>query len=103
MLQFALLPLQAGGEAADLDPTTILIATVIGLIIGLLIAAGAGYWVYKDASKRENNELMWAIGIAALLFLFFPVGIVALIVYVVLRGEKTDSEPMASEATGGEW
>ena len=103
MLQLALLPLQAGGEAADIDPTTILIATVIGFIIGLIIAAIGGYWVYKDASKRENNEVGWAIGVAALLFLFLPVGIVALIVYVILRGEKTDSEPIAAETTSSEW
>ena len=45
-------PLQAGGDA-------MLISMLIGTLIGLVIAIGAGYWIYKDASKRENNELLW--------------------------------------------
>lgn len=103
MLQLAYLPLQAGGEAAGLDSTTILIATVVGFVIGLLIAAGGGYWVYRDASKRENNELAWAIGVGALLLLLFPVGILALVLYVVLRGDETTADPVGGDPAGGEW
>jgi len=57
MLQLALLPLQAGGEAADIDPTTILIATVIGFIIGLIIAAIGGYWVYRTLRSVKTMKL----------------------------------------------
>ncbi|SEQ78964.1 hypothetical protein [Natrinema salaciae] len=102
MLQFALLPLQAGGEAAGLDQTTVLIATVVGFIIGLVIAAGAGYWVYRDAAKRENNELAWGLGVGGLLLVAFPVGVVALIAYVIIRGDKTATEPV-QEGPAGEW
>lgn len=103
MYQFALLPLQGGGEEFAVDSTTMLAAMVIGFLIGVAIAVGAGYWVYKDASKRENNELAWGIGIGALLFFFFPIGIIALIVYIIFRGDETESEPMSGDATGDEW
>lgn len=103
MLQLALLPLQSGGEELPVDSTTMLAAMVIGLIIAVAITVGAAYWVYKDASKRENNELAWAVGVGALLFLFLPLGLVALVAYVILRGDETASEPMSGDSTGGEW
>ncbi|RZH68919.1 hypothetical protein [Natrinema altunense] len=104
MLQLALLPLQTGGEAANVDSTAVLVGMIIGLIIGVLIAAGAGYWVYKDASKRENNELQWGIGVAATLFLVFPIGILVLVAYVIVRGDETGTEPMQEGgAAGGDW
>ncbi|WP_226482218.1 hypothetical protein [Natrinema amylolyticum] len=103
MLQLALLPLQAGGEAAEVDPTVVLIGMVIGFIVGVLIAAGAGYWVYKDASKREDNELLWGIGVAASLFLVFPIGIIVLIAYIIVRGDETAAEPMQEGTAGGDW
>ncbi|QCW04871.1 hypothetical protein [Natrinema pallidum] len=104
MVQLALLPLQAGGEAVNVDSTATLVGLIIGLIISVLIAAGAGYWVYKDASKRENNELLWAIGVAATLFIVFPVGIIVLIAYVIVRGNETQPEPVQEGgAAGGDW
>ncbi|WP_222915466.1 hypothetical protein [Natrinema sp. SYSU A 869] len=103
MLQLALLPLQAGGDTAGVDSTTFLIGMVIGFIIGLVIAAGAGYWVYKDASKRENNELLWGLGVAASLFLLFPIGIIILIAYIIIRGDETAAEPMQEGTAGGDW
>ena len=40
-------------------------------VINLLIAVLVGYWVYKDASRRHNdNAALWAVGVAlASLFL----------------------------------
>jgi len=102
-LQYPLLPLQAGGDMAEIDATTLMIAMVIGFIIGVVIAAGAAYWVYEDATKRENNELAWALGIGALLLLLFPIGVVALIAYVIFRSDETTTEPMTGETAGGEW
>ncbi|AGB33612.1 hypothetical protein C488_18685 [Natrinema pellirubrum DSM 15624] len=103
MLQLALFPLQSGGEDLPVDSTTMLAAMVIGLIIGVAITVGVAYWVYKDASKRENNELAWAVGVGALLFFAFPIGVIAVIAYVLLRGDETTTEPMGGDATGGDW
>ncbi|ELY55119.1 TMEM14 family protein [Natronolimnohabitans innermongolicus] len=72
---------------------------IASLVIGLLIAAGAGYWVYRDASNRQNNELLWALGIGFLLFLFLPVGLVAIVAYLLLRGDVTES----TDEHGGDW
>jgi hypothetical protein len=51
-------------------------------VIGLLIAAGIAFWVYKDAEPRGMNPILWAI----LTFLFC---IVALPVYLIIRKPKT--------------
>ncbi|MFA9502891.1 hypothetical protein ACERIM_08900 [Natrinema sp. H-ect1] len=103
MLQLALLPLQSGGEELPVDSTTMLAAMVIGFVIAVAITVGVAYWVYKDAAKRENNELAWAVGVGALLFVVFPIGILAVIAYVLLRGDETAAESMGGDATSGEW
>ncbi|QCC58818.1 hypothetical protein NP511_10180 [Natrinema thermotolerans] len=103
MLQLALLPLQSSGEELPVDSTTMLAAMVIGFVIAVAITVGVAYWVYKDAAKRENNELAWAVGVGALLFVVFPIGILAVIAYVLLRGDETATEPMGGDATSGEW
>lgn len=99
MIQFALLPLQTDAEEFALDPTILLVSTAVILIISI----GLGYWVYKDASKRDNNELLWSIGIGGLTFLTFIFGIVALVAYVIVRGDVTPDEPIEEQATGQEW
>ncbi|WP_049888058.1 hypothetical protein [Natrinema sp. J7-2] len=104
MLRLALLPLQVGGEAANVDSTAVLVGMILGVILTVLIAGSAGYWVYKDASKRENNELQWGIGVAATLFFLFPIGILVLIAYVIVRGDETGTEPIQEGgAAGGDW
>ena len=98
--------LQAEGEELPMDESTfVLIALAVSLVF-LVITIGVAYWIYKDASKRENNELLWALGTAGLLFLFFPLGVVAAIAYFVVRGEKTpedEGEPRQAEPAGQEW
>ncbi|WP_226043134.1 hypothetical protein [Natrinema sp. DC36] len=76
-----------------------LVSSIVLLIIGIAIA----YWVYKDASKRENSELAWALSIGGMMFLFFPIGIVLLIAYFVIRGDETTSDPVHEQPTGEEW
>ncbi|WP_440772386.1 hypothetical protein [Natronorubrum sp. DTA28] len=95
---FALAPLQTNGEEFGMSPTLILVSTVIFLIISVVI----GYWVYKDASKRDNNEVLWAIGTAGLTFFTFIFGLVALIAYFIIRGDETPDEPPEA-AGGGDW
>lgn len=97
MIELALVPLQAGEEMPGME------YYLIGMGIALLIALVAGYWVYKDASKRENNELLWAIGIAGLILLFLPIGLIALIGYVIIRGDVVEDDRTAAEATGDDW
>ncbi|WP_255291423.1 Sec62 family protein translocation protein [Natrinema sp. CBA1119] len=96
MLEHALLPLQT--DAGDL-----MMYYLIGALVLLLITIGVAYWVYKDASKRANNELLWTIGVAGLLFLFPPLGIIALIIYVVIRSDVTSGEPSQDGAVSSEW
>lgn len=97
--------LQAEGEELPIDESTFLIVAAVTSIVFLLITVGVAYWIYKDASKRENNELLWALGTAGLLILFFPLGVIAAIAYVVVRGEKTtpDAESRQAEPAGQEW
>ncbi|WP_339105422.1 hypothetical protein [Haloterrigena salinisoli] len=99
MIELALVPLQAGEEVTMPSTETLLIQLAVLLLLGI----GAGYWVYRDASKRENNELRWAIGAGVVMFLFPPAGVIALIVYYFVRGDATDGEPTAAETTGNEW
>lgn len=99
MLQLALVPLQTSGEEFAIDPMV-----WIGVfVVLLLVAIGVGYWVYRDASKRDNNELLWAVGTAGLLFLFPLFGIIVLVAYVILRGDETRAEPTQDGTTSGDW
>ncbi len=91
-------PLQTNGEEFAMDPTLILVSTAIFLILSVVI----GYWVYKDASKRDNNEVLWAIGTAGLTFFTFIFGLVALVAYFIIRGDETPDEPTEA-AAGGDW
>jgi hypothetical protein len=50
---------------------------LIGLVIGALIAA----FIYKDASQRGMNAIVWAI----FGFLF---GLITLIIYLIVRKPK---------------
>lgn len=96
MLERTLLPLQT--DAGDL-----MMYYLIGALVLLLITIGIVYWVYKDASKRENNELLWTIGVGGLFFLFPPVGILALIVYVIIRNDVTSGDPTQDGTVSSEW
>jgi hypothetical protein len=55
------------------------LAFVIGwFILWILVAI----WVYKDAEKRGKNGVLWLIIVILL-------GLIGLIIYLVVRGEKT--------------
>lgn len=97
-MQLTTVLLQAGGEDVAIDPTIV----IAGFIVLLVISIGVGYWVYKDASNRDNNELLWGIGVGALLFLFPILGIIALVAYVILRNDETTAST-GEDAASGEW
>lgn len=93
------LPLQAGGSEVGINP----MYALIGLLIVVLVAIGAAYWVYKDASKRDNNELAWAIGVGVVTFLIPLIGIGLLVLYLILRGDERTTEPMRDGPSDDEW
>jgi predicted nucleic acid-binding Zn ribbon protein len=57
---------------------TCAIFTLIWFVIWILVAI----WVYKDAEKHGKNGVLWLIIVILL-------GIIGLIIYLVVRGEKT--------------
>jgi hypothetical protein len=66
-----------------------LIVFVVGLVLfvlGVAIAAGAAYWVYRDATRRGRDDAtLWTVGVV-LGFLAGGVGGVAvLVVYLLVR------------------
>lgn len=89
-------------EDLPFDPETFAMISIVMTVVLLIVGIAVGYWVYKDASKRGNNELLWAAGVGGLLFLFFPIGIVVLIAYFVLRGDVVEPEAPGVEAKA-EW
>ncbi len=58
---------------------------IIQFIVALL--------VYKDAEKRENNGLLWFV-----LVVLPWIGIIFLIIYLIIREEKTEIKETLSEA-----
>lgn len=59
---------------------TCAIFALVWFIIWILVAI----WVYKDAEKHGKNGLLWLIIVILL-------GLIGLIIYLVVRGEKTVS------------
>lgn len=65
-----------------LGPEFLIIILLLGLAIAFLVAR----WVYKDAKKRGSNRpFLWGGGIGILLVVSFPLGVVALVIYLILR------------------
>lgn len=87
-------------EDLPVDMETLTMISIVMSIVFIVLAIAVGYWVYKDAAKRENNELIWAGATGVMTFLFFPIGIVLLIAYFVLRGDVRESEPESTSAAG---
>jgi len=67
----------------------LLILVLIGLfflVVSVAVAAGAAYWVHRDATRRGRDDAtLWAVGTLAG-FLFAGLGgIAVLIVYLLVR------------------
>ena len=67
------------GAIAGIAFATCAIFALIWFIIWILVAI----WVYKDAQKHGKNGVLWLIVVILL-------GIIGLIIYLVVRGEKTE-------------
>jgi hypothetical protein len=55
-------------------------------LIGLIIAAAIGFWVYKDANTRGMNGILWGI-------LTFLICIIFLPIYLIIRKPQTGANP----------
>jgi len=69
---------QTAGAFMGVAMVACLAFTLVWFIIWILVAI----WVYKDAQKRGKNGVLWLIIVILL-------GIIGLIIYLVVRGEKT--------------
>jgi hypothetical protein len=64
---------------------------LIFLLVWTILAAFIGRWVYRDAKSRGSNwAWQWGVGIAILLVGVGP-GLLALLVYFLIRGDKTQT------------
>jgi hypothetical protein len=75
-------PLQVPG-----GPELLIVLLFLGLlVVSAVVAAGASYWVYRDATRRGRDDAtLWAVG-TLLGFLVAGVGGVAvLVVYLLVR------------------
>lgn len=58
-------------------------ALLVLLIVGLI-----GLWVYRDAKKRGSGwAWQWAIGVVILLLMGIVPGLIAVVIYVLLRDD----------------
>ncbi|KYH25276.1 hypothetical protein HAPAU_26630 [Halalkalicoccus paucihalophilus] len=85
-----------------MDMETLMMISMVMTVVFAVIGIGVGYWIYKDAAKRGNNELLWAVATGGMTFLFFPIGIVLLIAYFVIRSDETPTEP-EDASVAGDW
>lgn len=60
----------------------ILLIPIVWFIIAILLCI----WVYRDAQSRGMNGALWLI-------IVLIAGIIGLIIYVVVRGEKSAAQP----------
>lgn len=64
----------------------LLVIFLVG-IVSLLIALGAAYWVYRDASRRGNDDAeIWAIAVVLGAIVGNLVGLLLLLVLYLLVG-----------------
>jgi flagellar basal body-associated protein FliL len=89
-------------EELPVDMETLMVISLVMTVVLLVIGIAVGYWVYKDASNRENNELAWALGVGAS-FLLFPIGLVVPVAYFVLRSDEVSNQPEETTTPAGDW
>ncbi|OYT30050.1 MAG: hypothetical protein B6U95_01495 [Thermofilum sp. ex4484_82] len=62
-----------------------IVAIAVGLVV-LIIWLFVCFWVYKDANKRGENGVLWALIVLVL-------GIIGLIIYFLLVRSKKPAPP----------
>jgi putative flippase GtrA len=79
-----LLPLQVPGA-----PELLILLLVLVVAFGLV-----GRWVYRDARSRGSEwAWQWGVGIAVLSLVGLVPGLLGLVVYLVVRGDRVGATP----------
>ncbi|MFP3872707.1 MAG: hypothetical protein ACLFVL_07505, partial [Candidatus Aenigmatarchaeota archaeon] len=65
---------------------TMCFVSFLPLIINIVI----GYWMYKDAEKREENGILWFI-------IGFFLSIIGLIIWIVVRPDMSEVKQQQSQ------
>ncbi len=61
------------------------------LLILFVVASLVGGWVYRDAKSRGSSRAwQWGVGIGVLLLANLIPGLLALLVYMRVRGERVE-------------
>lgn len=69
-----------------------MIELLVILLIVLLLTAVVGRWVYRDARARGSDwAWQWAVGIVLLFLIGLVPGLLGVIVYLLVRGERLES------------
>jgi hypothetical protein len=77
-----LLPLQVPGA-----PELVVILLVLVVAFGLI-----GRWVYRDAKSRGSEwAWQWGVGIAVLFLMGLVPGLLGILIYVTVRGDRVAS------------
>ncbi|MCY4732916.1 hypothetical protein KY092_20515 [Natronomonas gomsonensis] len=75
-------PLQVPG-----GPELLIVLLILFVAFGLV-----GRWVYRDAKSRGSDwAWQWGVGIALLFLAGLVPGLLGVLVYVLLRGERVES------------
>lgn len=76
-----LLPLQVPA-----GPELLIIFLILFIVLGLI-----GRWVYRDAKSRGSDwAWQWGVGIAFLFLAGLVPGLVGMLIYVLVRGERVE-------------
>jgi hypothetical protein len=58
------------------------------VVVSTVVAAGASYWVYRDATRRGRDDAtLWAVGTLGGFLLAGVGGFAVLVVYLLVRGD----------------
>lgn len=84
------IPLQFGGVPGGVELLIIiLVFLVVFVLFGLVVPLGVGYWIYRDATRHDNDDaVLWAAGTAALFYAGVIPGVIALGAYLYTRKQE---------------
>lgn len=79
-----MVPLQFGIPGA---PELLIILLIFFIVFGLI-----GRWVYNDAKSRGSQwAWQWGVGIALLFLAGLVPGLLGIIIYLLVRGDRVES------------